>query len=856
MAESRTARLAGLGCAALAVAACGTTPNLPTQMNRPAASALGAPSDTLTHHNDSARTGAALSETRLSPASIVQGQFERLFDWKVDGQIYTQPLYVAQVPFQGPTCANPPAQAAGPINLVVVATMNNSVYAFEAPPADSDVQPCTKPLWQVGRDQLGRPLPFDFFIIDWGVLGHNIKPLIGITATPVIDRQRGLVYVTVKTGYSALWGLVSRTDYRLVAIDLLTGKLVAATDITATHPAGPGTQAAELDAKHHLQRPALLEANDRIYVAFGSHQDTKPYHGWLLSYDASTLKPLDAYCTTCGRVVADDCSDGSCQGGIWQAGAGPAADEQGHLYVMTGNGSFDGRADLSTSFIKLDRDLHVLGSWTPAEWGCLNRIDADLGSAGPTYLAGPSVLVGGGKEGLLYALDARALSGNRVQSGSLKKSDPCTDAYDRVPDATGPGFWSIQAAPTWNEDGFMDLVRIVDDSVAAQGFHHIHGAPVQWTVRDHDRERVLLYVSAERDQLRAYEFDRDRGFVGASAPGESPKDAFHSRCRNSDTGMPGGFLTLSANGDDPASGIVWAAMPRRNQDALNNTVRGVLRAYRAWPDGGDELKEIWNSDSGTSVQAAQDCGDRPRAGAGSPDALGDFAKFAPPTVAEGKVYVSTFSHRLVVYGLAQPGEARAEGQAPPYDARLELGRMPASVEPGSAFEVSIVATNTGSKAWTAQDDIHLGSPTIPGDPGADSEADAPKVTSDVPPGGTYTFDLKLKAGPLEERRDFSWRMVRLGGTPKPRQPSGQWFGAPTAEATLVALRDACGELRQRARDLHERALAVRARLRNEPTEDDRSAARSLNDDIEALKQDAASAKCSLRAGIDAAMGHR
>lgn len=857
MAESRNATLAALGCAAVLFAACSTQPQLPTQMNRGAGTALGSSSsDTLTHHNDSARTGAYLSETRLSPASLQQGRFERLFDWKVDGQIYTQPLYVSQVPFQGRTCADPVAQATGPINIVVVATTNNSVYGFQAPAADSDVQPCKGYLWHVGREQLGPPLPFDFFVIDWGVLGHNMRPLIGITATPVIDRQRGLVYVTVKSGDSALWGVIGWTDYRLVAIDLVTGNVVAATDIQASQPAGAGTQAATFDAMHHLQRPALLEANDRIYLAFGSHQDTSPYHGWLLSYNADTLKPLGRYCTTCGRVVADDCSDGSCQGGIWQAGAGPAADEQGHLYVMTGNGTFDGGDDLSTSFIKLDKDLQVLGSWTPAEWGCLNRIDADLGSAGPTYLAGKSVLVGGGKEGLLYALDAPTMAKGQVQGGTPQKREPCTDAYDRVPDATGPGFWSIQAAPTWNEDGFMDLIRIADGSVTTQGFHHIHGAPVQWTVRDRDRERVMLYVSAERDLLRAYEFDRERGFVGASPPGVAPKDTFHSGCRNSDTGMPGGFLTLSANGQDPSSGIVWATMPRRNQDALNNTVRGVLRAYRAWPDSGDELKEIWNSDSGTSVAAPPDCADRLQAGPGSPDALGDFAKFAPPTVAEGKVYVSTFSHRLVVYGLAQAGEAPAAGQAPAYDARLDIAKMPTSVEPGAAFDVSIVATNTGSRPWTVQDDIHLGSPTIPGDPGADSEADAPQVKSDVPPGGSYAFDLKLKAGPLEERRDFSWRMERLGGTPKPRQPSGEWFGAPTAEATLVALREACGTLRQTAKELHEQALAVRARLRNEPTEDDRSAARTLNEKIAALKQQAASAKCSLRAGIDAAMQHQ
>jgi hypothetical protein len=858
-AQSRQATLALLGWATLLLGGCSSLPSrIPPTMDRPKDPSVQASTlDTLTQHNGAARGGAYLSETRLDPSSVGSGRFERLFDWKVDGQIYTQPLYVSQVPVHGSTCPDARQDSRRLINLVVVATTNNSVYAFEAPSADSDVQPCKDPLWRVGSDQLGKPLPYDFFVIDWGVLGHNMRPLIGITATPVIDRQRGLVYVTVKTGYSASWDvfdLFGWTTYRLFAIDLVSGQIVAGVNITASYAPAAGAQAAQLDAKYHLQRPALLEANDRIYLAFGSHQDTGPYHGWLLAYDAGTLKPLHAYCTTCANVVSDDCSHGSCQGGIWQAGAGPASDDEGNVYVMTGNGTYDRKAgNRGTSFIKLNKDLTVTGSWTPAEYGCLNNIDADLGSAGPTYLAGAKVVVGGGKEGVLYALSTNALNGAQVQLGQVGTQDPC--GLPVMP--KGPGYWSIQAAPTWNEDGFMDMVRIIDDTVSTQGFHHLHGSPVQWTVRDHDRERTLLYISAERDQLRAYEFDKDQGFVSASPPGEGPTDTFHSRCRNSDKGMPGGFLTVSADGDKPESGIVWAVMPRRNQDALNNTVRGVLRAYRAYQDDGNELKEIWNSDIGTGVARSQDCEDRAPLDARRADSLGDFAKFAPPTVAEGKVYVSTFSHRLVAYGLEQPAAgAPPEGQPMPYDARLEIAtKMPLSVEPQSSFDVSIVATNTGTKSWSVQDDIHLGSRAVPGDPATDADADAPKVLREVPPLGTYRFDLRLKAGDLEESRDFSWRMIRLAGEPKPKQPSGEWFGAPTAEATLVTLRSSCLDLRARATNLHTQAMAVWPRLHHEPTDDDRNEAKSLKAQIQALKQEAASRKCSLRAGVDAAMEH-
>jgi hypothetical protein len=847
--------LAALACAVLFLGACATQPPSAPVMDRTKSGALGSSiHDTPTQHNDAARSGAYLHETVLSPDSVNpkgggKGKFERLFDWEVDGQVYTQPLYVSQVPHP----------QKGLINIVVVATTNNSVYAFEAPAAGSDVQPNEGvPLWQVGSDQLGAPLPYDFFLIDWGVLGHNMKPQIGITATPVIDRQRGLVYLTVKTGTSGFLGIGSTAKYRLFALDLLGGQIVASVEVSATHD-GPDGQT-RFDAKHHLQRPGLLEANDRIYLAFGSHQDTLPYHGWVLAYDADTLEALAAYCTTCDHPGSgDDCSP-SCEGGIWQAGAGPASDQQGNIYVMTGNGSYNrdkGATDRGLSFIKLDKDLNVLGSWTPAEYECLNRTGADLGSAGPTYVGPQSVLIGGGKEGLLYALETDTLQGPVVQPGRPGKRDPC-QATDKIPDpgGKGSGYWSIQATPSWKEDSIMDYLRVISDTVAGEGYHHIHGSPVQWTVQSpHDGEQLLLYVSGERDVLRAFEFNRD-GFAGAALPGEAPKDTFHSRCANSNNGMPGGFLTVSANERDPKSGIVWAAMPRRNRDALNHTVRGVLRAYQAYPDDGStELKEIWNSDNGVSVARSSGCADLPPTEA---DPLGDFAKFVPPTVAEGKVYVSTFSERLAVYGIAQPVfEARVAGRAARYDAQLRVDMVPTMAEPGQTFPVSITATNTGSSTWRVEDDIRLGSRTIPkGMATPEGGPDALKVQSAVQPGETYTFNFRLRARQEEESRDFSWRMLRIGGDPKPKQPTGEWFGQPSPELAIDSFKADCSGLRDRARALHLQAKAARARLQGSPSETDRNDAAALKDKIQALKQDAASRKCSLRAGIDAEMDHR
>ena len=286
--------------------------------------------DVLTQHDNAARTGANLFETRLEPEKVASPSFQRLFQWSVDGQIYGQPLYLSQVVVGNRT-----------MNMVIVTTMNNSVYAFEAPDAGSDQQPSPYPLWQVDKRTLGAPLLFDYFPMKWWILGFNIKPSIGIVSTPVIDRQLGLVYVTAKSGSGGwFFGLGRHIHYKLFAIEFRTGKVKPGVEIAAEGKDATGAVVAKFDASRELQRAGLLEANGQIYLAFASHQDSTPYHGWVLAYDAKSLAQTGVYCTTCAHVRENDC-DASCEGGIWQAGGGPVADRAGNIYVMTGNGTFD-----------------------------------------------------------------------------------------------------------------------------------------------------------------------------------------------------------------------------------------------------------------------------------------------------------------------------------------------------------------------------------------------------------------------------------------------------------------------------------------------------------------------------------
>lgn len=739
------------------------------------------PPDVLTQHGDSARTGSDLNETRLTPAILQSGRFGRLFEWQVDGEIYAQPLYVSQVSLNG-TAAD----------LVIVATMNNSVYAFLAPRPDSSARPSPNPIWKVDQKTLGQPLPDDFFPISWAILGRNIHGTIGIVSTPVIDRQLGEIFVVVKTGSRRSHGGWDVHQW-LFALDLLSGAVKGSTEIKPTFHGRDGHEVA-FDATHELQRTGLLEANGRIYAAFGAHQDTEAYHGWVTAYDASTLKPAGVYCDTCSDTATEKTNrcGASCMGGIWQAGGGPAADASGSIYLMTGNGTYDkNRGDSGSSFVKLGPDLTFVGAWSPPNYQCLTKTDADLGSAGPLIFG--NWLIGGGKQGLLYAIHTDVLKGPQIGGGppSDRSRDPC--GYTPV---AAPDVQTIQAAPIWDNSFYMWFFELFAPAGLAPGYHHIHGAPVIWTVHDDTLgDRTLIYLSAERDRLRAFEF-KD-GFVHDAPPGLDPIDTFESACANSRRGMPGGFLTLSANGKIPTSGIIWAAMPRRGADALNDDVPGVLRAYMAYPGANRTLKELWNSNEGANPRSDSKC--KGKIPSSPKDELGRFAKFAAPTVSGGKVYMPTFSDSLVVYGvLPQRAELAVAGGKPPYDAAVTRSAIPYQAAPGEIIPVSVRLTNRGSAPWLASDDIRLSSKLDPDFVAQVTEGPGVlEVTRRIEPGESYAMNFHLRVPPGEQIRYYEWQLKAFAKT----LPGGGWFGDASPEQRVVVLRPECAGLRRRSDQL-------------------------------------------------------
>ncbi|HEY3855510.1 MAG TPA: pyrrolo-quinoline quinone [Verrucomicrobiae bacterium] len=388
--------------------------------------------DVLTYHNDNARTGQNLNETQLTLDNVNTNTFGFLFFCPVDGQIFAQPLYLANVAITNH----------GTHNVVFVATSHDSVYAFDADAnafANNYSSIYAPPLWHVS-----------FIDTNAGVttlspddVGFSIPSEIGITSTPVIDPATGTLYLETST--KEVSGATTNYIQRLHALDVGSGseKFGGPVVIQAMVPGtGMGTDGAgnvPFDGLREFNRASLLLDHGIVYVTFGSHSDIGNYHGWVLGYNAKTLKP---------QGVFNDTPNGL-RGGIWQSGGGPAADTNGNLYFTTGNGTFDGATnnDYGDSFVKLtldDTNLALSDYFCPFNQFYLENTDLDLGSAGLVVLPDevgsalhPHLMIGGSKNQELYLIDRDNMGGfdfisnaNIVQD-LTNNIDPCfsTPAY-------------------------------------------------------------------------------------------------------------------------------------------------------------------------------------------------------------------------------------------------------------------------------------------------------------------------------------------------------------------------------------------------------------------------------------------
>lgn len=326
----------------------------------------------LTQDYDNARSGANLAETILNPANVSSATFGKLFAYAVDEETFAQPLYVPNLLING-----------GVHNVVYVATMNNTIYAFDA----DNPATATAPLWSV---HLGNATPSARFQFRGGSgAARN-----GILATPVIDPNSNTIYVV-----SQLWDTPTQSiTFLLHALDLLSGTEKFSGPVPISVPS--------FSALFNIQRVGLLLVNGVVYVATASHVDARvdtatgiggqTYYGLVLAYDAQTLALTGSF----------NVDTGGLGGGIWQGGRGLVSDGL-YIYAATGNAITPGTPDYSESFVKLNPGSVTVADYFPdPNQACMNSIDLELSSSGPQIMnsGGTNLLLGGGKQGKVYAL--------------------------------------------------------------------------------------------------------------------------------------------------------------------------------------------------------------------------------------------------------------------------------------------------------------------------------------------------------------------------------------------------------------------------------------------------------------------
>ena len=529
----------------------------------------------LTQHNDLGRTGMNLNESQLNITNVNTNHFGLVFSRDVDDQIYAQPLVMTNVNILG----------RGTHNIVIVATVNDSVYAF-----DADDASVAAPYWQVSFIHPPAIVPPSNLDMDAvGACGGNYQDFsgnIGIVSTPVIDPATGTLYLVARTKENG-----TNFVQRLHALDVSSGaeRPNSPVILTATYKGtgdGSVNGVITFDPIRQNQRAGLVLTAGTVYISWTSHCDNGPYHGWVMGYDQTTLKQVAVY---------NDTPNGY-NGGIWMSGQAPAVDGSGNLYLAVGNGAVDtgGGADRGESILKLSRsgtNLIVASWFTPYDWQNLENGDLDLGSGGLMLIPGTTLAFSGGKEGIMYLV-------NRDKMGGLTSS-------------------------TTTNNNIVQTIPVTYDEV--------HGGAVWW-----DGPGVSYgYLWPSSVYLQQYVFNRVAGKFTMPVFAQSPTPA--------PNGQPGGILALSANGTNAGSAIVWA-LHQLGGDANQQVLPGILHAYSAQNVG----VELWNSEQ-----------------LNWRDTVGKFAKFVPPTVANGKVYVATFANRLNIYGLQPPppvGITRAGGK--------------------------------------------------------------------------------------------------------------------------------------------------------------------------------------------------
>jgi hypothetical protein len=399
----------------------------------------------VTQHYDTSRSGANTNETILTPSNVNTNTFGKLFSQSVDGQVYTQPLYMPGIAVSGK----------GTHNVVFVATENDSVYAFDA---DNNGGANASPLWQITLLDSAHGAASGATTVPNGDLSTtDINPQVGITGTPVIDPTTNTLYVVGATKESGTY------VQRLHALDVTTGNekfggpVMLAASVSGN---GNGSSGGTLnwDPKWENNRAGLLLLNGIVYLAFASHGDNGPWHGWILAYNAATLQQTSVWSASANGIGA----------GIWMSGSGLAADTDnpngtspgGRIFAATGNGTFDASTpytntmDYGDSIVRLELTngvMKVADAFTPLNQATLNSGDRDVAAGGVLLLPDQSsggythLLVQTGKEGRIYVVNRDNMGGYSTSSDNIVEEIPVNNAAQTDQNFQIGGLWGMPA---------------------------------------------------------------------------------------------------------------------------------------------------------------------------------------------------------------------------------------------------------------------------------------------------------------------------------------------------------------------------------------------------------------------------
>ena len=624
--------------------------------------------DVLTGRNDDARTGANLQEMVLNPQLLQRGRFGKLFSYDVDGFIYAQPLVATEVKTQY-----------GSRNILIVATTKNKLYAFDADHTTPDL------IWRKDLTASGS-------LVETKTLSH-LAPSVGILSTPVIDKTTNTIYAVSRSYQNP------KHHQILSKLALDSGALKSSVEINGTIQVN-GTS---FDPEVQINRPGLALANGLVVIMWGTFLDGEKQgdeRGWVTAFDKETLALKGVFCTTCYATTGAG-------GMLWQAGRPPAIEAGRYVYFFSGNGWLNrldkGRKDnkedsyihscdpsrapakpvgqFSESLIKLDtlevgrwKDNQGFATWTPYDWCELDQNDTDFGGSGPMLIAGANqtggaIAVGGGKAGVLYAIDTSkitraelvewmAVSPVITHLNRIEAINECVDFEEGGPPWAAVAPFTKLASPTkpppllgttidvpakfthpWavtvgalggGEHGstasgiVRPLCAPLDPTPVNYGtkhdhvLHHIMGGTV-FIPTSNDGKSGRLFVAPEGLPVLGFGVQNSRITSGPMISQIDTK-RFPFIVSFITSRHPGGILALSASGNSLDTGIVWVSHfhdPEKGPDATFEIHEGVLEAFDA-----ANLNLLWSSE-------------------GKPDdRLGYFQKFTPPTVANGKVYLA------------------------------------------------------------------------------------------------------------------------------------------------------------------------------------------------------------------------